>query len=355
MTAAADNEPKGARALAERALLWWLSELRATWREIADRLAFGARSDIVLEAGERYWIARQRQRPLGQIDRAVADADETQRELRRMLAARRRSVIVEIPPERALLKRIMLPAVAQSEIERILRFEIARHFPFPAERVYFRHRIVGRGAGARGPIEVELVAVPREIVAEVLEALHHAGLRPKGVAVGGAAPIFLPIASLRQRPLGRGERGMLAMLAVLALAALASPVLHDRMRLAAIERETIALEPGVKAILGARARQQSAAERIAGPLRLKAARPPLVTVLDELTKAVPDGSWLLSLTFSGHELVIDGLSPSAATLALALEKSRSFANVVFRAPITRDAATGLEHFQLSAAVTGAKP
>lgn len=249
----------------------------------------------------------------------------------------------------------MLPAVAQSEIERILRFEIARHFPFPAERVYFRHRIVGRGAGARGPIEVELVAVPREIVAEVLEALHHAGLRPKGVAVGGAAPIFLPIASLRQRPLGRGERGMLAMLAVLALAALASPVLHDRMRLAAIERETIALEPGVKAILGARARQQSAAERIAGPLRLKAARPPLVTVLDELTKAVPDGSWLLSLTFSGHELVIDGLSPSAATLALALEKSRSFANVVFRAPITRDAATGLEHFQLSAAVTGAKP
>jgi hypothetical protein len=53
--------------------------------------------------------------------------------------------------------------------------------------------------------------------------------------------------------------------------------------------------------------------------------------------------------------VIEGLSPSAATIALALEQSRSFAKVAFRSPITREATTGLEHFQLSAAIAEPKP
>jgi general secretion pathway protein L len=302
MTVAADNRSRRARALAERVLHWWLSELGATWHELAQSTAIGTRNDAVLEAGERYWILRQRQRPLGQIDRALSDADETQRELRRIFAARRhRGIVVEIPPERALTKRIVFPAVAHAEIDRILRFEIARHFPFPADRVYYRHRVVSDAPAARGTVEVELVAVPREIVAEVLDALRRAELRPKGVAIAGAgkaAPMSLPVASLR-RPLGRGERGMIVTLALLTATALASPVLHDRLRLAAIEAESGALEPRAKAILDARDRAHAAAERMAGPLRLKTTRPPLVAVLDELTKAVPDGSWLQTLTLSG--------------------------------------------------------
>jgi hypothetical protein len=38
-----------------------------------------------------------------------------------------------------------------------------------------------------------------------------------------------------------------------------------------------------------------------------------------------------------------------------LEQSRVFANVTFRSPITRDPLTGLEHFQLSAAIAEPKP
>ena len=357
MTVAADHS-RGARAFIERALHWWFAELRATYHDLARAASIGIRNDPVLEAGERYWVLRHRQRPLGQIDRTVADADDTTRELRRILAAGQRQLTVEIPPERALIKRIRLPAMAQSEIGRVLRFEIGRHFPFPAERVYFRHRVVDAGSAAHGTIEVELVAVPREIVADILRTLRAADMHVKAVAVagvGGTAPTLLPVASTGRRPLARGERALSMLLAVLVVAALASPVLRDRTRLAAIERETDALEPRVKALLDARDRQQRAAEQVAGPLRLKSSRPPLVALLDDLTKAVPDGAWLQSLTLSGRELVIDGLSPSAATLALALEKSRSFAKVGFRAPITRDPATGLEHFQLSAAITETAP
>lgn len=358
MSIAADHS-RGARALIERAIHWWLGELQATWRDLGwVTAAIRTRNDLVLEAGERYWVLRHRQRPLGQIDRSVADAEEMTRELRHLLGDRRRQLVVEIPAERALVKRIHLPAMARGEIGRVLRFEVARHFPFPAERVYFSHRVLGARDPASRAIEIELVAVPREIVADILHRLRAADLHVKAVAVvgtGGTTAIALPVAAAGRRPLGRGERGLMLLLAALAVGALVSPILHDRLRLAAAERETEALEPRAKARADAREEQQRLAARIAGPLRLKSSRQPMVALLDELTKAVPDGSWLQSLSLSGHELVIDGLSPSAATLALALEKSRSFTKVTFRSPIARDPATGLEHFQLSASIAETAP
>lgn len=363
MTAAADNAPKGAgiRTLAERALLWWWSELRGLFDDVTRRLDPASRNAVVIEAGERYWTLRRRQRVLGQIDRTTSDEAEARLALRHLVLAARRGgvVMVEIPPERVLAKRILLPAVARGEIDRVLQFEIARHFPFPAERVHFRHLIVGRHGDGSGKsaIEVEIVAVPRDIVTAILAELAGAGLRPKSIAVAaGETKLALPVAALGRGPaLGRGERALLVTLACLAVAALAAPVLHDRMRLGAVEREIAALQPRAQAIRTARDRSSRAAERTAAPLRLAASRPALVAVLAALSKAVPDGSWLMSLGISGHELTLDGLSPSAATLALALDASSAFEKVTFRATILRDPATGLEHFQLSAAIPEATP
>ena len=88
-------------------------------------------------------------------------------------------------------------------------------------------------------------------------------------------------------------------------------------------------------------------ERSAAILALRGGRPPLVAALDALSRDVPDGSWLLSLAISGRDVVLDGLAPSAATIALALGKSHDVTAIVFRSPITRET-SGLEHFQLGA-------
>ena len=363
MTVAADKDTRRGWGSIGRAVQWWLGELAGLYGDAARRMGIGGRAAITLEAGERYWLLRQRQRPLGQIDRAAPEA-ETSAALARLVAAGhgRAPLTVEIPQERILTKRIALPVLAQRDLDRVLHFEIARHFPFPAERVHFRHRIIARGSGAadRGTIEVEIAAVAREVVDEICHALAQAGLRPSGVRLAGgrgAPPLFLAIAGLGRGAalLTRVERALLVSLAALALVAAASPVVYDRARLAAAEREIAALEPQAQAALDRRARQRRASASLSGPLRLAAARPPLVAVLDALTKAVPDGSWLQSLSLTGREIVVDGLSPSAAAVALALENSHAFANIVFRSPITRDPQTGLEHFELGAAIAEPKP
>jgi hypothetical protein len=68
---------------------------------------------------------------------------------------------------------------------------------------------------------------------------------------------------------------------------------------------------------------------------------------------LPDGAWLLSLSIIGRDVVLDGLAPSAAAIALALEKSHDVSDIVFRSAITRET-SGLEHFQLGASL-GAPP
>jgi Tfp pilus assembly protein PilN len=139
-----------------------------------------------------------------------------------------------------------------------------------------------------------------------------------------------------------------------ALAALISWPLAQQAELSSVERELAALKPRAEAALRLRETERRASERIAAIMALRSGRGPLVAALDALSRGVPDGSWLLSLSISGREVVLDGLSPSAATMALALEKSGSVSGVVFRSPITRET-SGLEHFQLGATLGETKP
>jgi len=341
--------PHHAKSLAERALGWWLGELAGLARDAARAAGLASRGAVTITAGERYWTVRDQRRLIGRIDRAGEDGA---RALAALIpeAARRRPVAVEIPPERVLSRIVHFPPGARGELDRIVGFEIARHFPFPASRVFFRHRIVGRADAPT--LAVEIVAVPRDIVAEIGAGLAAAGLCAGAVAAlpqGGAEPLPLPREALG--PARRPLRPILA-LAGLAAAALLSCPLAQHVRLAALDREIAALKPQAAAALRARERDRRDGERLAALVRLRGSRPPLIAVLDRLSRAVPDGSWLQSLSLSGRELIIDGLSPSAATIVLALEHGGGLSDIVFRAPITREAG-GLEHFQLGATVAEA--
>ena len=227
--------------------------------------------------------------------------------------------------------------------------------------MFFRHRVVG-GSGARrggGPISVEIVAVPRDTVAAIGERLRDAGLRPSGVAAaaGNGEPLLLPPAAWGSaKSVRSGSRAPAIVAGALALGALLSWPVAQRVRLDAVEAELAALKPQAETVLRARDKQRRETERSAAILQLRAARQPLVAALDALSRDLPADSWLLSLSVTGRDVVLDGLSPSAAATALALERSRVVTGITFRSPMTRETATGLEHFQLGATLApGTKP
>jgi general secretion pathway protein L len=348
----------GIRVQAGRGLAWWLGELRSIHLDAARRLRIIARNTLTIEAGERRWIVRRKQVPVGEVDWAAGDAVSSRRLLRELAAPARRvgSVGVEIPPERILSKIIDLPAGAEGELDRVLSFEIARHFPFSAERVFYRYRIVGRSGNASGKraaaLSVEIVAVPREVVVSIADELALAGLRASGVAIlasRNAAPLFLsPDALGPAAAAPSASRLLAASVALLALIATASWPIAQQFRLAQIEREITALKPAAEAALRARQEDRRDADQAADIMRLRAQRPPLIALLEALSRELPDGSWLTSLSIAGRDILLEGLTPSAATIALGLGRNPNFGSVLFRSPIARDGTSGLEHFQLGA-------
>jgi general secretion pathway protein L len=350
---------------ARGALGWWLGELRSAYCDATRRLAAIGRETLTIEAGEQQWILRRKAGPAGAIDRQTGDGEAARGLLRKLIgqSGRAAALVVEIPSERVLSKTIELPAAAHGDLDRILSFEISRHFPFSAERVFHRHRIVGRNGGAASSgtptLSVEIVVVPREIVLSIAAELAAAGMRANGFALfssPSSAPLFLPPGSVTGSGVAQPvSRRLAAGLLAMALAATVSWPLAQQCRLAAIEREIAALKPQAETRLRARDRDRRDAETSVAIARLRGGRPPLIAVLDALSREVPDGSWLTSLSVAGGEIVLEGLSPSAASIAQALGKNSDFTQIVYRSPIRRDGANGLEHFQFGITVAEKRP
>ena len=80
-------------------------------------------------------------------------------------------------------------------------------------------------------------------------------------------------------------------------------------------------------------------------------QPAAVTVLDELTRVLPDDSWLEQLTLRSAEVQLRGYSANASAVIALLEGSDVFENVEFRAPVTRLKTPPVERFNISAQIS----
>jgi general secretion pathway protein L len=82
--------------------------------------------------------------------------------------------------------------------------------------------------------------------------------------------------------------------------------------------------------------------------RKKRTEPLVVRVFDEITRVLPDHTWINRLDISAREIQLQGQSSSSAALIPLLEKSPLLEEVRFRSPVMRTPTTGEERFHLSA-------
>ena len=80
---------------------------------------------------------------------------------------------------------------------------------------------------------------------------------------------------------------------------------------------------------------------------------PLVSVLEELSRVVPDTTWLTDIEISGDEVTFSGFSASAAALIPLLEESKMFRTPTFRSPVVRVANQIGERFTIGMEVEAA--
>jgi general secretion pathway protein L len=248
-----------------------------------------------------------------------------------------------------LARTLTLPAGAEADLAAALAFELERQTPFRAEEVWLGWR---REPAAGPGLVIRLVVVRREDAAAALRELADRGLAPEAVEIEGEPGIRLAIPSLRRRRGGLGllNWALLALLIVLSLAVLAAPAWRADRETARLRTELAALKPAVDRALALRAevdRLLGDAERV---VRAKGEAPAATRLLEEMTRVLPDDAWLGQFNVAEGKIEIEGVAASAAALVRAIEASPLFGAVQYRAPVSADAVTRLEHFQFAVEV-----
>jgi general secretion pathway protein L len=278
-------------------------------------------------------------------------------------------VVIALGARQVLRKELTLPAALEENLAQALAYDLDRHTPFRADQLYFDAAVVGRDA-TRKTLRVDWVAALRGIVDSARKQVEDWGAVPVAVVPGmpGAAPSRLNLLpnGARPRPLAWRRWQVwapLALMVLLIVAAVFVPLLQKREY--AIALGGLNAEAGQQAQVADKLRTEL--ERMQSDynyiLAKKYAYPSVVHVLDEVTKVLPDDTWLTQLELKGsgrgkdaqRDLYLRGESVNAGKLIALLEDSKLVEGVTPRSPTTKIQGSSGEIFDLGARLRALPP
>jgi general secretion pathway protein L len=367
MALALDNKLQEWRARVQASPLnaywrWWLGELKAvmpeSWRE---KLQYALRrvtletgdGEIVLGVAEDNHIERLQKFSIAQ------DTDLQKQQLRDLLAE---NELLEAP--RVLLldaagvlrKEVRLPLAAEANLHQVLRFEMDRQTPFRADDVYFDWTILGHDKEA-GQVRIDLAVVPRPGIDATCQMLAARGLGVSGVDIlrdGQPLGLNLLPPNRRMKVVNRKSRlnQGLAVAAVVLLFVVMAGSLWLRAHQAS-ELELAIEEVREEALRVQRIRDQiNDTMESAGFLsERRVAMPLAVEVLADVTRTLPDDTYLDRLVVGQNTVQMQGKSENAQQLIGQVNESALMEAAAFRGATRVDAQTGLEVFEINADIS----
>jgi general secretion pathway protein L len=258
-----------------------------------------------------------------------------------------------LPANRGLRRRMLMPAAAIERLRDVLRFEIERQTPFEANAVVFDALLLGRRAD--GQADIELVVVPKASFDAALAELGPLAGTLAGVdlAGAGAAPLgvnLLPAdARVRNSDPSRVWNWALVAVALLAIGGGMWQLLVNRRAAADALQQQVASRSAA-ALRVAQERQQliDAVQGAAFLDRARRGRPTMVELMDELSRRLPDDTYLEKLAVEDDHLLVIGLSSQASALVERMEGSQLWKSPALTGALQPDPRTHRDRFTLTA-------
>ena len=354
MTARRNAQPHTNNWSLATAWRWWRDGLLG-WLPRNMRmkiLGSGRRLVIQADAQELKFFRQQQEslEPISQLDPALLD----RKTMRRLIKSERPTAIVlQLPAERALTRRVTLPMAAAANLRQALGYDMDRLTPFSANHLYYDALIIDRQPEQRR-IQVELCALPRPEVDSALKNLAALGIHPDAVEVIGGRSAFnlLPIEQRPRRGVwsGRLLRVVVLISISLALSAAVLPLWQYRALVIQLQNQGNTLQRQSGQVLTLREQLDKAVTTSQFLMQKKQRQPAMIELLRELTAIVPDHTWLERLQVRGDTLQLVGQSSSASALLSIIEASPWFNSAAFASPVTNDRRTGKERFVLGARI-----
>lgn len=262
-------------------------------------------------------------------------------------------VVIALPASQVLRKTVTLPAAVEENLHQTLAYDLDRHTPFKADEVYFDAVIVGRDS-ARKEIRVDLAAALKTYVDQARRRVESWGATvvavtpesPTGAAALAATKLNLlpPAERPDTSPWRRWQIWVpAALIAMVAVVVIALPIWQKRGYAIALSQ----LVDQAKVQADASSALRDELERLTGDynfaLQRKYTFPAALQVVEDVTKLLPDDTWLtqfeMKTTARGkdahREIVLRGESANAGRLVSLLEDSKVFEQAAPRSPTTK--------------------
>ncbi len=337
---------------------WWGKGLKAWLPENLWDWLFDRAEDIILtldseqlqlyrhQDGRQQWLATM----------ALSDlADEYARLVQKYPELEKGRFILRLNNDQAIQKIIQLPSAVQNNLAQVMNYELDKHTPFTAEQVYFSTQSVSQPGD--DPLKVLLVLTPRATLDRLIKALDAAKIpldrvEHENKLIPESDYNLLPAEKQRQK--NRLTRLLIISLTglsgLLLAALLIMPMTAGKNQVDDLRRKIKSLEQQTRQVQQQQLEMDRLLEQSEQVVSLKQGQPFLNEMLNELTRLLPDNTWLSHFKFQQGKIQIQGQSASASSLIEVLESSPLFSNVRFISPLTQDKRTGLERFRISAEV-----
>lgn len=340
---------------------WWIGELAALVPAWLRRALAGVERAVIFDIDDDGVTIREtvddKVREVGRV--ALADIDPAAEraaiaDCLGRLNPKRRLCGLRLHDDRILRDTIEMPAAVEGNLRRIIGFQLDRHTPFKPEEVFYDCRVAWRKP-ALDTIGVEFIVAPRKVISDAIERARGWGVEPAMVTFGGDDPV--PARSLNllwPTETSADRRGIRVLNAVLAgvaalLVAVAAYLPVERARLNAEDLRVRADHMRTEAHLAARLKVEfeAAVKQRDFIIDKKRNTVPATRILQQLTRVMPDDTWVFKLRLKGTEVQVGGFAPSAPSLIATIEKSPYFSAVQPISSVTRDRRSGQQRFNLS--------
>ena len=269
--------------------------------------------------------------------------------------------ILLMPQGKVLATSLKLPLAAEENLGEVLAFEMDQHTPFTADQVYYDYAVTARDP-ERQELDVDLVYSPRAEVDRYCEVVAGYGVDLDIVTSRGRdgynfrAINLLPQSQRRRRRIvaHRLNIGLAATLLVLLAIAIALPIVQKNRAIEALEAEVQVAAAAAREGNQLRLDLEKMAKASRFLVEKKRAEIMAVQLVDEVSRILPDHTWVSRLDISATELQIQGQSEASSSLIAIIESSPYFENASFRSPVVQVAGTEADRFHLSADVVRSK-
>jgi len=258
-------------------------------------------------------------------------------------------VLIALPPRQVMRKILVMPAAVEENLVQALSYDLDRHTPFRPEQLYFDAAVVDRNPAAR-TIGVDWVAVLKTAVDTARRQVEEWGATVVAVIPGpastGSTKLNL-IPHETRAPSALWRRWQLwapaALVGAVALAVLVVPLVQKREYAIALNKQTESAREQAEVADALRTQLERQQGDYNYALAKKYAYPGTVQIVDDITRLLPDDTWLTQLEMRSalrgkdtvRELSLRGESANAGALISTLEESRLVEQAALQSPTTK--------------------